>query len=205
MCGWTIAAGGRLPGRWVMDKDGVETDDPSVTHAGGSILPIGGVDHGHKGYALGLLVEALTQGLGGYGRARSADAVGRGRPRPRHFARPVFGRGGVRSRDRTPGRDLPRVANAVRSIARAPAGRGRPCAQEESARARRAAAGGRRRVAYRASDAIFPRSPSIGLTGAAFNPSIGASQDRQHELNPLRTIVSMTYHADQTLRRLASR
>ena len=33
------------------------------------MLPIGGLDHGHKGYALGLLVEALTQGLSGHGRA----------------------------------------------------------------------------------------------------------------------------------------
>jgi len=69
MCARTVAAGGRLPGRWVMDQHGVATDDPAVIRAGGSILPIGGVDHGHKGYALGLLVEALTQGLTGYGRA----------------------------------------------------------------------------------------------------------------------------------------
>jgi L-lactate dehydrogenase len=76
MCGRTIAAGGRLPGRWAMDKDGAATDDPSVIRAGGSILPIGGVDHGHKGYALGLLVEALTQGLGGYGRAEAPTQWG---------------------------------------------------------------------------------------------------------------------------------
>ncbi len=76
MCGRAIAAGGRLPGRWVMDKDGAATDDPSVIRAGGSILPIGGLDHGHKGYALGLLVEALTQGLGGYGRAEAPTQWG---------------------------------------------------------------------------------------------------------------------------------
>jgi L-lactate dehydrogenase len=76
MCGRTIAAGGRLPGRWAMDKDGAATDDPSVIRAGGSILPIGGLDHGHKGYALGLLVEALTQGLGGYGRAAAPTQWG---------------------------------------------------------------------------------------------------------------------------------
>ena len=35
---------------------------------GGSILPIGGLDHGHKGFALSLLIEALTQGLSGHGR-----------------------------------------------------------------------------------------------------------------------------------------
>jgi LDH2 family malate/lactate/ureidoglycolate dehydrogenase len=32
-------------------------------------MPMGGADHGHKGYALGLLVEALTGGLTGFGRA----------------------------------------------------------------------------------------------------------------------------------------
>lgn len=35
----------------------------------GTLLPTGGQDHGHKGYALALLVEALTQGLSAYGRA----------------------------------------------------------------------------------------------------------------------------------------
>jgi LDH2 family malate/lactate/ureidoglycolate dehydrogenase len=35
----------------------------------GALLPVGGLDHGHKGYALGLLVEALTGGLAGHGRA----------------------------------------------------------------------------------------------------------------------------------------
>jgi len=35
----------------------------------GALLPMGGLDHGHKGFALALLVEALTSGLGGHGRA----------------------------------------------------------------------------------------------------------------------------------------
>jgi len=35
----------------------------------GALLPLGGIDVGHKGYALGLLVEALTGGLAGHGRA----------------------------------------------------------------------------------------------------------------------------------------
>jgi LDH2 family malate/lactate/ureidoglycolate dehydrogenase len=69
MCGRALAAGARLPGRWVMDRDGVATDDPAVIKAGGTILPMGGQDHGHKGYALSLMVEALTQGLSGFGRA----------------------------------------------------------------------------------------------------------------------------------------
>lgn len=62
-------AGERLNGRWLLDAEGRPTDDPSALKDGGSILPIGGLDHGHKGYGLGLLVEALTQGLAGYGRA----------------------------------------------------------------------------------------------------------------------------------------
>ena len=52
------------------------TDDPNVLKDGGSILPIGGLDHGHKGFALALLVEALTQGLGGYGRAEQPSEWG---------------------------------------------------------------------------------------------------------------------------------
>lgn len=60
----------RLPGRWVLDAKGRATDDPGVVfeEPSGSILPLGGLDRGHKGFALGLLVEALTSGLCGYGR-----------------------------------------------------------------------------------------------------------------------------------------
>ena len=35
----------------------------------GSVLPLGGPDLGYKGFALGLLVEALTSAMGGHGRA----------------------------------------------------------------------------------------------------------------------------------------
>jgi LDH2 family malate/lactate/ureidoglycolate dehydrogenase len=67
-----IGEGRRFPRPWALDKDGRETDDPkAVIGGGGSLLPVGGLDHGHKGYALGLLVEALTQGFGGFGRADS--------------------------------------------------------------------------------------------------------------------------------------
>jgi L-lactate dehydrogenase len=63
--------GGRLPGKWLIDADGMPTDDPSVMtrEPGGALLPIGGIEYGHKGYALGLLVEAITMGLAGHGRA----------------------------------------------------------------------------------------------------------------------------------------
>lgn len=63
--------GSRFPGNWALDADGRPSSDPNVL-AGerkGTLLPVGGTDHGHKGYGLALMVEALTQGLSGYGRA----------------------------------------------------------------------------------------------------------------------------------------
>ena len=42
----------------------------------GTLLPLGGLDAGHKGYALALLVEALTGGLAGFGRADPAEGWG---------------------------------------------------------------------------------------------------------------------------------
>jgi LDH2 family malate/lactate/ureidoglycolate dehydrogenase len=63
--------GRKLPGKWVLDADGNPSDDPAVLfeEPKGGLLPLGGTEHGHKGYALGLLVEALTGGLAGHGRA----------------------------------------------------------------------------------------------------------------------------------------
>lgn len=70
--------GRRLPGRWVMDAAGQASDDPAVlfTDPPGTILPMGGLEYGHKGYGLALMIEALTQGLGGFGRADGADRWG---------------------------------------------------------------------------------------------------------------------------------
>ncbi len=61
----------RMPGPWLLDAQGQPTDDPSVLFADppGAMLPVGGLDHGYKGYALGLLVEALSGALAGHGRA----------------------------------------------------------------------------------------------------------------------------------------
>ena len=42
----------------------------------GAILPLGGDDLGHKGFALALLVEMLTASLGGFGRADRTDHWG---------------------------------------------------------------------------------------------------------------------------------
>ena len=63
--------GKRLPHPWLMDENGHPSDDPAVLAAPGrgTIQPLGGLDAGHKGYGLALLVEALTAGLAGHGRA----------------------------------------------------------------------------------------------------------------------------------------
>jgi len=63
--------GKRFPGQWARDAEGRPTDDPAAvfTTPPGTLLPTGGLDHGHKGYGLALMIEALTQGLGGFGRS----------------------------------------------------------------------------------------------------------------------------------------
>ncbi len=65
------ARGERLPGLWLVDAEGRATDDPRVLSADppGAMLPLGGVELGHKGFALALIVEALTSGLAGHGRS----------------------------------------------------------------------------------------------------------------------------------------
>jgi len=70
----------RLPGKWLQDPDGNVTDDPAVLFGNppGTMLPLGGLDLGHKGFALSLMVDALTTGLSGMGRA--SKLVGGGTP-----------------------------------------------------------------------------------------------------------------------------
>ena len=70
--------GKRLPQHWLIDANGEASDDPAVLHAQpkGTILPLGGLDAGHKGYGLTLLVEALTAGLAGHGRADPPEPLG---------------------------------------------------------------------------------------------------------------------------------
>ena len=70
--------GKTLPGEWVQDADGRPSDDPAVlfTDPPGTILPIGGRDYGHKGFGLALMIEAMTQGLSGLGRADHREGWG---------------------------------------------------------------------------------------------------------------------------------
>lgn len=71
-------AGERMPGPWLIDAAGNATDDPkaALEEPKGALLPLGGLDAGHKGFALGLLVEALTAGLAGFGRADPKEGWG---------------------------------------------------------------------------------------------------------------------------------
>lgn len=64
------AAKARLPHPVILSNTGQVSDDPAdfFTQPSGSILPLGGMEFGHKGFALGLMVEALTSALGGFGR-----------------------------------------------------------------------------------------------------------------------------------------
>jgi L-lactate dehydrogenase len=71
MTGRLRAEGKQFPHPWLLDAAGAPTTDPNAffTDPPGSLLPLGGVDSGHKGFALGLLLEALTSALAGHGRA----------------------------------------------------------------------------------------------------------------------------------------
>ena len=66
----------KFPSQWVLDAAGEPTDDPAALTQGGTILPAGGLDHGHKGYGWALIAEALTQGLSGFGRADNPKGWG---------------------------------------------------------------------------------------------------------------------------------
>jgi L-lactate dehydrogenase len=61
-----------------MDGHGHPSTDPGVLfqEPKGTILPLGGMDSGHKGYGLSLMVEALTGGLAGHGRADPVEGWG---------------------------------------------------------------------------------------------------------------------------------
>lgn len=70
--------GRRLPHPWIQDHQGNATDDPSVlfNEPKGTLLPTGGLDAGHKGFGLALLIEALTAAVSGHGRADPPDGWG---------------------------------------------------------------------------------------------------------------------------------
>lgn len=65
-------SGQRLPHPWLLDNKGNATDDPATFYdpeVASTILPLGGQATGYKGFALGIMVEAMTTALSGHGRA----------------------------------------------------------------------------------------------------------------------------------------
>jgi LDH2 family malate/lactate/ureidoglycolate dehydrogenase len=66
----SVAAGGRIrvaakkgeriPGDWLLDRDGLPTDDPNALTAGGALLPLG-----YKGFGLAVFGEILCGALAG--------------------------------------------------------------------------------------------------------------------------------------------
>ncbi len=67
-----------LPAKWLQDANGNLTDDPSafLGPPAGSLLPLGGIELGHKGFALGLIVEILAGSLTGVGHTSPAAEAG---------------------------------------------------------------------------------------------------------------------------------
>lgn len=76
MTGRAAAEGEKMAGAFLVGPDGRATNDPAVFGKGGALLPLGGVESGHKGFGLGLMVEAMTSGLGGYGRKDGPEQHG---------------------------------------------------------------------------------------------------------------------------------
>ncbi len=71
-------AGQQFEEAWMLDADGNASRDPAVLASDppGTILPLGGLSAGHKGFGLAVLIEALTAGLSGFGRADPAAGWG---------------------------------------------------------------------------------------------------------------------------------
>ncbi len=65
----------KLSGPWLMDANGKATDDPKAFFADppATILPVGGLTLGFKGFGYALLIEALTSGLAGIGRKEKSN------------------------------------------------------------------------------------------------------------------------------------
>ena len=78
LCNRLAATGEKLPGPWLVDRDGNPSNDPQILREGrgGSLLPLGGMDLGYKGFALALFVEAITNALSGNGRANNTKRWG---------------------------------------------------------------------------------------------------------------------------------
>lgn len=70
--------GAQFAEEWLLDAQGNATREPGVLfdNPPGTILPLGGLAAGHKGFGLAVLIEALTSGLAGFGRADPSEGWG---------------------------------------------------------------------------------------------------------------------------------
>ena len=60
----------------LLTKEGTPTNDPKeVFENNGTVMPLGGLEYGHKGFGLALGIEALSQGLSGSGRSRKLKTM----------------------------------------------------------------------------------------------------------------------------------
>lgn len=78
LCARLQKAGQSFDHDCMLDANGHPSRDPGVLSdtPPGTIMPLGGVASGHKGFGLALLIEALTGGLAGHGRADPAEGWG---------------------------------------------------------------------------------------------------------------------------------
>ncbi|CAN1573543.1 COG2055 Malate/L-lactate dehydrogenases [Spirosomataceae bacterium] len=68
----------KLAGEWLLKSDGTTTNDPQTffENPASTLLPLGGMDLGYKGFALGIMIEAMTSALGGHGRIDNPERWG---------------------------------------------------------------------------------------------------------------------------------
>ena len=60
----------------LLTSEGLPTNDPlEVREKSGTVMPLGGLDYGHKGFGLALGIEALSQGLSGSGRSKKPKTM----------------------------------------------------------------------------------------------------------------------------------
>jgi LDH2 family malate/lactate/ureidoglycolate dehydrogenase len=60
----------------LLTSDGFPTNDPlEVQEKNGTVMPLGGLEYGHKGFGLALGIEALSQGLSGSGRSKKPKSM----------------------------------------------------------------------------------------------------------------------------------
>ncbi|MEM2111962.1 MAG: Ldh family oxidoreductase, partial [Candidatus Bathyarchaeia archaeon] len=73
-----LSKGEQIPEGWIIDKDGNPSRNPADYYKGGALLPLGGDDHGHKGFGLGLVAEVLAGILSRAGCAYETNKRGNG-------------------------------------------------------------------------------------------------------------------------------